>query len=152
MHARRPLVQLSVHSDAIPKAKRKGTVVEIVLEEDITPRFRVRLSGAVAARLREGIPRASAAERSGPGIAYAGLVEVAGPMMGERVAESSFLVSIISMIVGEPRRYRFGPDEHKTLVQTFFREFSDRARLGMNGSCIHTHRATRDRARTTWRR
>lgn len=118
--------------------RRRDDFVDSILERDITPRFRVILRSAVAARIREGIPRASVAERSGLGLPFAGLVEVGGLMLGERVAENAFLVIDISLTVGEPRRYQYEPDEHRPVVQAFFEQFPDRSRFGMIGSW-HSH-------------
>ena len=76
-----------------------------ILEEDFVPSFRVILSSGVAAKIRDGIPRASAAERAGLGLPYAGSVEAGGLMMGEHVGENTFRVADVSLTIGEPNRY-----------------------------------------------
>lgn len=112
--------------------------MEEILEEDIVPTFRVILSSGVAAKIRSGIPRASAAERAGLGLPYAGLVEAGGLMMGELVGENTFRVTDVSLTIGEPNRYYLDPVEHESFVQAFRAKCPDTDRFGLIGSW-HSH-------------
>lgn len=112
--------------------------MEGTLEEDITPPFRVILSSCVAAKIRDGIPRASTAERAGLGSPYAGLLEVGGFMMGEKVGDNTFRVMDISLTISEPGRYYLDPAEHQPFVDEFRAKFCDEGRFGLIGSW-HSH-------------
>ena len=112
--------------------------MEDILEEDLVPSFRVILSSGVAAKIRDGIPRASAAERAGLGLPYAGLVEAGGLMMGEHFGENTFRVTDVSLTIGEPNRYYLDPAEHDSFVGAFRAKCPDAARFGIIGSW-HSH-------------
>ena len=112
--------------------------MEGTLDEDITPPFRVILSSSVAAKMRDGIPRASATERAGLGTPYEGLLEVGGLMMGEKVGDNTFRVVDISLTIGELGRYYLDPAEHQPFVDEFRAKFRDAGRFGLIGSW-HSH-------------
>ena len=116
----------------------KELTVEDILEEDITPPFRVILSNRVAAKIRNGIPRASAAERAGLGAPYASVLEVGGLMMGEKVGDNTFRVMDVSLTIGEPGRYNLDPAKHQAFVDDFLAKFCDEGRFGIIGSW-HSH-------------
>jgi [CysO sulfur-carrier protein]-S-L-cysteine hydrolase len=112
--------------------------VEDILEEDIVPPFRLILSSGVAAKIRNGIPRASAAERAGLGLPHASLLEAGGVMMGEDLGQNTFRVTDVSLTIGEPDRYDLDPAEHQPFVEAFRAKFPDDRRFGMIGSW-HSH-------------
>lgn len=112
--------------------------VEDILEEDIVPPFRVILTSDTAAKIRNGLPRASAAERAGLGNPYASLLEVGGLMMGEHVGQNTFRVTDVSLKLGEPGRYYLNPAEHRSFVEAFWAKFPDRSRFSLIGSW-HSH-------------
>lgn len=112
--------------------------MEDILEEDVVPSFRVILSNGVAAKIRNGIPRASVAENASLGLPYAGLLEVGGLLMGEDVGENTFRVTEVSLTIGEPYRYYLDPAEHYACLKTFKTQFPDNSRFGLIGSW-HSH-------------
>ena len=112
--------------------------MEDILEKDFVPPFRVVLSSGVTAKIRNGIPRASATERAGLGLPYAGLLEAGGLMMGEKVGENTFRVMDASLTIGEPYRYHLDPAEHRAFVEAFRAKFPDGSRFGLIGSW-HSH-------------
>lgn len=112
--------------------------MEDILEEDLVPSFRVILSSRAAAKMRDGIPRASAAERGGLGLPYTGLIEAGGLMVGEHVGENAFRVTDVSLTIGEPNRYYLDPADHESFVGAFRAKCPDAARFGLIGSW-HSH-------------
>jgi proteasome lid subunit RPN8/RPN11 len=112
--------------------------VDDVLEEDFTPPFKVVLTSGVATKIRDGIPRASAAEKAGLGLPYAGSVEAGGLMMGEALGDNTFRVTDVSLTIGETDRYYLDPAEHESFRASFLAKFSDADRYGLIGSW-HSH-------------
>jgi len=96
-----------------------------ILEQDITPSFRVSLSEAVAAKIRDGIPHRSQ-------------VEAGGVMLGELVGDDTFRVTDVSLTIGKRRHYYCDPPEHQPFVDEFFARFPDRKRFGLIGTW-HSH-------------
>ena len=94
-------------------------------ENYVTPSFRVILSEAVAAKIRDGIPRASQ-------------IEAGGVMLGEHVGDNTFRVTDVSLKLGRHRYYYCDPPEHQPFVDEFLARFPDRKRFGLLGTW-HSH-------------
>jgi proteasome lid subunit RPN8/RPN11 len=109
-----------------------------ILEDDITPVFRVLLSSVDAAKIRDGMPRASAAEHAGLETPYGSQLEAGGLMMGEQVGDNTFRITDISLTTGQPHSFHLDPLVHQPFLDAFYARFPDRWRFNLIGSW-HSH-------------
>lgn len=109
-----------------------------ISDEDITRPFRLILGSVAAAKIRDGIPQATPAERAGLGAPFASLVEAGGLLMGESIGENAFRVMDVSVTIGEPHCFYRDQTEHQPFLNEFYERFPDRYRYNLIGDW-HSH-------------